>query len=573
MNFDRSNAQDAVFRSVYDSYNNDDFGIREEDLPEGSMEHGQEILENIQTRTVTEERQKIVTKAKINKFAILGIIVGVLIVVCGVCIIFNLPERAGLDLDNRLGYVLAVMGAYMFCSFGMHVKQNEFQVETFTVERQVPVEGIPAKQQEELDKRDREINSRVDEMSEMFKQLACLTSDLEEKIVRREAESLKIKPEEQADNLAQAAATAVLTALREERIRNDEDKKAEEAKRIESLRLAEEAAHNAREEIRREEELRIAEEQAKRAIEEARLNEEKRIEEEKRRKLEEEREAQRIEESKRHMAEEIRRRVENEISRIEEERRVEEARIAEENRILEEAKKAEEARLAEEKRIADEKRIAEEIRLKVEEGVRKAEEARLLEEARKAEEARLAEEARRAAEEEARRIEEARKAEEARRAEQARLLEELRKADEIRRAAEERIAALGFGMPEKFGRSTESVLSMPVSNEVKEETVQSVEEQKVVCEPEYESQDDKEGSFADSDEYQREIIQQALESQLKKQPTFTASQGVWPEIAPMYGNIEPEEPELTPEEEAVLAEEREKRNRRIQEQLATMYEE
>ena len=147
MTFSKEGYEDAVVRSVngqYNLYDNEDFGITEEDLPEGNkMGNEQEVIDGVQTKKVIEERQKIVNITKINKFAILGLIVGLLIVGVGICMILNLQQNLKLDIDSRLGYVLVVMGAYMFCSFGMHVKQKEFTVETFTVEKEVPIEAIP----------------------------------------------------------------------------------------------------------------------------------------------------------------------------------------------------------------------------------------------------------------------------------------------------------------------------------------------------------------------------------------------------------------------------------------------
>jgi hypothetical protein len=234
MYFDRENAEDVVVKEVKENhplaptknrynYDGEDFGLSEDDLPEENiMDNEQEVLENIQTRKVTEERQKIVTITKVNKFAIVGIVVGVIVTVCGICVVAGLPAALGLnlDMDSRLGYVLAVMGAYMFCSFGMHVKQNEFQVETYTVEKEIPVEGIPVNNEnaKEDGQKEKEINTKVDEMAEMFQKLAALTSDLEEKIMQRESAELNEKgSDEQHELVAQAAASAVLTALREER--------------------------------------------------------------------------------------------------------------------------------------------------------------------------------------------------------------------------------------------------------------------------------------------------------------------------------------------------------------------
>ena len=276
MVFRKDVIEDAVVRPVRSNVA-DDFGINEDDLPEvDEMENGQEILENIQTRTVTEERQKIVTKTTINKFAIVGIIVGFLIVACGVCVILGLPGKLGLEIDYRLGYVLAVMGAYMFCSFGMHVKQNEFQVETFTVEKKVPVEGLPydtAKMQQ----RDTEIDAKVNEMADMFQKLAMLTSELEEKIVQREAASMDdSKNAEQSEMLAQAAATAVVAAMREERLNSDEYKESEQ-KRLQAEQLVEESRARFDElQAKIEEGQRRAAEEAEKAAEERRIAEEER---------------------------------------------------------------------------------------------------------------------------------------------------------------------------------------------------------------------------------------------------------------------------------------------------------
>ncbi|MGN0164916.1 MAG: hypothetical protein ACI39R_01930 [Lachnospiraceae bacterium] len=415
MNFKKDIIEDAVVRPVY-SGTAEDFGINDEDLPEvEEMDNDQIVLDNVHTRTITEERQKIVTKTAINKFAIVGIIVGLLIVACGVCVILGLQSQFGLEIDYRLGYILVVMGAYMFCSFGMHVKQNEFQVETFTVEREVPIEGLPY-DSEKMQQRETEIDSKVNEMADMFQKLAMLTSELEEKIVQREAAGLNdTDSSEQSEILAQAAATAVVAAMREERKNSAEYKEAEamrfEAQQIvaeKQARMAElqaqieaEQRRTADETRRREEDRRAAEAEYMRLHEAARMAEEEaaRIAEEK--KLAEEESAR--------MAEEKRLAEEEKAREIQARKAAEEeaARIAEEMRLAEERRKAEEeaARLAEEMRLAEEKRRAEEEELRrLEEERRKAEEeaARIAEEIRLAEERRVAEEeARRAAEEKA----------------------------------------------------------------------------------------------------------------------------------------------------------------------------
>lgn len=464
--------EDAVVRPVY-SRTTDDFGINEEDLPEvEEMDSEQIILENVQTKTVTEERQKIVTKTTINKFAIVGIIVGVLIVACGVCVILGVPGKLGFEIDNRLGYILAVMGAYMFCSFGMHVKQNEFQVETFTVEKQVPVEGLPYDKRK-MEERDTEIDAKVNEMADMFQKLAMLTSELEEKIVQREAASLDAgKIADQNEMVAQAAASAVIAAFNEERkndakyheaeerikadealraeqhaiieemraqMEEDKRKAAEEAARMEEERLkyAEEARLHAEEVAKHEEAIRLANEEAIRLEEAARLASEETARLEEEYKLAEER--RKVEEEERRKA------TEAEILRIEEERRAAEA---EATRIIEEMKLAEERRLAEEAeraRLEEERKKAEEEAARIAEEMRIAEEKRLAEEAERArleEERRLAEEAERL-----RLEEERRKAEEeaARIAEEIRLAEERKAAEEAAiKAEKERLASLGL---------------------------------------------------------------------------------------------------------------------------------
>lgn len=648
MEIRKDDIEDAVVRPLY-SDETEDFGINEDDLPEGEeMDNGQEVLENIKTKTVTEERQKIVTKTKINKFAIVGIIVGLLIVVCGVCVIIGIPGNLGLEIDYRLGYILCVMGAYMFCSFGMHVKQNEFQVETFTVEKQVPVEALPY-DANRMEQRDSEIDAKVNEMAEMFRNLAMLTSELEEKIVQREAADLdENKSAEQSEMLANAAATAVVAAMREERKNTDEYKEAEamrleaeqmvaeEKARVEELRahIEEQKRKSFEDSEKAAEEIRLAKEEAEKAAEEIRLAKEEaeRIAEEKRLFAEE---AERAAEERRLAEEENARLVEEERARLSEEIRLarEEAeRIAEERRAaLEEAARlSEEMRLAEERRKAEEEaaRLAEERRKAEEEAARIAEEMRLAEERRKAEEEelrRLEEERRRAEEEAARIAEEIRLAEERRKAEE----EERRRAEaEAINAEKERLASLGlttstFAWSSNLG----SVSDMPAEQEEKEnepvnedliaevgETVpvaeyaaeESVPEIEDVAEngetvPEFmsvlegfeevfaeevaeteensvwfnEQAEEPVGDFSSFANETTEENEPASESNSEQQP-----ESIWPDIPPIagygattsYSSILDEEPKLTEEEERQLAEEKEARAKRIQEQLAKMYE-
>ncbi len=569
--------EDAVVRPVY-SRATDDFGINEEDLPEvEDMDSEQIILENVQTKTVTEERQKIVTKTTINKFAIVGIIVGVLIVACGVCVILGIPGSFGFEIDNRLGYILAVMGAYMFCSFGMHVKQNEFQVETFTVEKQVPVEALPYDKQR-MEERDTEIDAKVNEMADMFQKLAMLTSELEEKIVQREAASLDAgKIADQNEMVAQAAASAVIAAFNEER-KNDakyheaeERIKADEALRAEQHAIIEEMRAQMEEDKRRAaEEAAKMEEERQRFAEEARLHAEEVAKHEEAIRLANE-EALRLEEAAR-LANEETARLEEEYRLAEERRQVEEeerrkATEAEILRIEEERKaaEAEAARIVEEMRLAEERRLAEEAeRARLEEERRKAEEeaARIAEEMRLAEEKRLAEEAERARLEEERRLaeeaerlrleEERRKAEEeaARIAEEIRLAEERKAAEEAAiKAEKERLASLGlstsvYAWSSFLGKSDEKnneseVVEGSEPEQLVEETAEEATEE-VVEEVEETSEEVAEESIeevVDSEiepEIEEPIEETALEipeDSAEEEPVAPTCESEFPEIA------------------------------------------
>ena len=190
------------------------------------MSDNSDIVDSIATKTVTEERQNIVSKRVTNRFAIFGMAVGALIAVFGVLTGTGVFEKLGLSLDERIGYIMLAAGIFMFCYFGMNVRQNEISVENYTVEKQVPYEMSPYLENK-LREREEMIDTKVNAMSAAFEKLALLTSELEEKIIAAEKLKLEDGPDSENDakkeeRLTRAAASAVITAIREEKRAEEE---------------------------------------------------------------------------------------------------------------------------------------------------------------------------------------------------------------------------------------------------------------------------------------------------------------------------------------------------------------
>ena len=373
-----------------------DFGIDDDDLPDfdnmsENMDGEQVIIDSADSKTVTEERQRIVTKETINKFAIAGTVAGVLVLLFGILIAGGIIGK----VDSRVGYIVAIMGTYMLCSFGMHIKQKEFTAETYTIEKKIPVETTP-RLDAQLQERDELMAVKVNEMADMFRKLAMVTSELEEKIMAQETLALQApSTEEQAEIVTKATKETVLAALREERSFYDQQRQADEAKRqAEEAKRAEEEAKRAEEEARR------SEAEAKRRAEQAEAEAVRRAEQA---------EAEAIRRAEK-AEEEVARRIKEFEDRFKEDAAERERRVSEREeadaRLLERFAQREEAlrnaqalhqeniekleadkKAYEEQKIAEAeaKRIAEEERIAAE---KKAEEERL-EAERKAEEERL----------------------------------------------------------------------------------------------------------------------------------------------------------------------------------------
>ncbi len=342
------------------------------------MNNGQDVLErdSISTRTVSEERQKIVTKYTRSSFAIIGSIIGLLFAAAGILIMTGVLSFG--NIDEKYGIIVIILGAAMFCFFGMNIRQKEFVTETYTVDRQIPIGPDPYALK--LREREEVIDGKINAMSAVFEKLAFLTSELEEKVIAQEKQKLEVHYEEKKnDDLAQAAANAVIAAMREERRQAEKDKLDEEyaRKNAELEKKADELRQSAQVLSRKENEL-------------AELSESRIREYEEKQKKDAEEMARQTAELKKAMDElaEKERKQSEEARKIDEEKRlIEESKKAlkeaEEARLAEEARRAEEARLAEEARIAEEKRLEEEAR-QAEEARKQAEKARLAEEARKA---------------------------------------------------------------------------------------------------------------------------------------------------------------------------------------------
>ena len=107
------------------------------------MNNGQDVLErdSISTRTVSEERQKIVTKYTRSSFAIIGSIIGLLFAAAGILIMTGVLSFG--NIDEKYGIIVIILGAAMFCFFGMNIRQKEFVTETYTVDRQIPIGPDP----------------------------------------------------------------------------------------------------------------------------------------------------------------------------------------------------------------------------------------------------------------------------------------------------------------------------------------------------------------------------------------------------------------------------------------------
>ncbi|MBO4324250.1 MAG: hypothetical protein J5845_02455, partial [Lachnospiraceae bacterium] len=209
------------------------------------------------------------------------------------------------------------------------------------------------------------------------------------------AEAIK-KAKEEEERKAAEAKKAEEERLAELARKAEEQHKAEQARKAEERRLAAEAKKKAAEEARK-----AREEAERKALEEKRrADEKKKAEEEKMRALEERRKA--AEEERR-----AKRKAEEEKAAAEAAKKAEEERLAAEaeaKRLAEEARKADEARRAEaERRAAEAERLAEEAAKKASESERiaaerKAEAERIVAE-RKAESERILAERRKSAEE------------------------------------------------------------------------------------------------------------------------------------------------------------------------------
>lgn len=363
------------------------------------MSNVQDVVDSISTRTVTEERQNLVTKTVTNKFAVFGMIIGLIVMAAGALIGLGMVKN--FPADSKIGYIMLVGGAFMLCYFGMNVRQEKIDVVTTKVEKQVPIEG-PSYHELKLRDREELLDAKVNAMAAVFEKLAFLTSELEEKVIAQENLRLSMSNKEDDDKQSEKFAAAVVGALREERKANDEQRAKEDERRAqeEERRAKERAEENAKlieGYAKREEELRNTRRELDQ-IEQSQKDERERL-----RRNQEEFEAKTREQNS--LLDEKNREIAAERERMDLEKQKENERIADEKKKLAEERevlageiRAEKEKLAKElEALNEDKRVVEEI--KRAEEARKAEEARIAEEKRKAEEA--AEAARIKAEEEA----------------------------------------------------------------------------------------------------------------------------------------------------------------------------
>ena len=351
------------------------------------MSDNQDIVDSIATRTVTEERQNIVSKRVTNRFAIFGMATGFIIAAFGVLAGTGVFDKIGFSVDEKIGYIMLAAGVFMFCYFGMNVRRNEIQVETFTVEKQVPYEMSPVLENK-LREREEMIDDKVNAMGAVFEKLALLTSELEERVLAAEKLKLETKTseeteEQKTERLAKAAASAVVTAMREEKRANEEAENRrradENARKSEELAKKSELLEKKNSVLaQKEDELRTIKEQLSRIEESQKAARERLRQEEDRFRSESEEREQELKDEKLALATEreelliAREKLDSEKDslslkqkevdailkaeaekRAEEEKREEEARKALEEKKAAEAKIAEDARRAEEERLSD----------------------------------------------------------------------------------------------------------------------------------------------------------------------------------------------------------------------------
>ena len=322
------------------------------------MDNGHEVVDSIPTITVSEERQKIVTKVNINRFALVGMFIGILMLAGGL-IIANFStgmfEALGQRGEIVFGYAVAAAGVFMFCFFGMNAKTTEIQTEPYTVEKQIPIDGL-LDRQSDIKKREELIDTKVNAMAAVFEKLAFLTSEIEEKLLTQENARISAENEaRQSEKLAQATASAVAEAMMKDRRLSEEREakiRAEEEERRKSERVEESEKLIARF-AKREEELKSEKEE----FEKNKIDSEEFISAEKQ-KIAEEREKTAAEKQK----------AAEEFAETRKQLAAEKEKIDEDIRLYEEKKKADEeaARL---KREREEKRAGE---IRMMEAARKA---------------------------------------------------------------------------------------------------------------------------------------------------------------------------------------------------------
>ena len=240
----KNGIEDALTRPAPSVFSGamDDFGINDSDLPEvEDMSGEQVILDSRNTKTVTEERQRMVAESSTSMIAIIGMIAGILVVALGLVVYLELGKKIGLNMDKNFGILVLVLGFYMLISFALHIKHKEYKIENYTVEKKVPVDGpvySPAKAAE----REEIIDSKVNEMADMFRRLAAMTSELEEKFVANEAATIKALSTDDRNEIIEQAAREAAEAAAEAAAKESEERfKAQaEAFRSETERLTRE---------------------------------------------------------------------------------------------------------------------------------------------------------------------------------------------------------------------------------------------------------------------------------------------------------------------------------------------
>jgi len=164
------------------------------------MDNGHEVMDSIPTITVTEERQKIVTTVSINKFALVGMFIGTLMLAGGIILAnFSTGVLSALGPKGEMifGYSMSAIGIFMFCFFGMNARTTEIHTEPYVVEKQIPIDGIMDRQSE-IRKREELIDTKVNAMTAVFEKLAILTSEIEEKLINQETARIQANEEKEA---------------------------------------------------------------------------------------------------------------------------------------------------------------------------------------------------------------------------------------------------------------------------------------------------------------------------------------------------------------------------------------